>query len=89
MGRRMIEAGARFITVLWDAPDGLSWDSHFTSEDLKSYLLPGSDQALSALLDDMKDRGLLDDANTASAPASLKKVVCGLVFIGGEVIGFR
>ena len=25
MGRRMIEAGARFVTVLWDCPDGYSW----------------------------------------------------------------
>lgn len=61
MGRRMIEAGARFVTVLWDAPDGYSWDSHVTSEDLRKYLLPGLDQAFSALLEDMHQRGLLDE----------------------------
>jgi hypothetical protein len=61
MGRRMIEAGARFATVLWDAPDGYSWDSHLHSEDVKNYLLPGLDQALSALLTDLEDRGLLDE----------------------------
>ena len=43
MGRRMIEAGSRFVTVAWDAPDGYSWDSHRTSQDLKKYLLPGFD----------------------------------------------
>ena len=61
MGRRMIEAGSRFVTVAWDAPDGYSWDSHRTSQDLKKYLLPGFDQAFSALISDMDDRGLLDE----------------------------
>jgi len=61
LGRRMIEAGARFVTVLWDAPDGYSWDSHRNSQSLKNYLLPGLDQSLSALLDDMQGRGLLDE----------------------------
>jgi uncharacterized protein (DUF1501 family) len=61
MARRMVEAGARFVTVAWDAPDGYSWDSHTTSEDLRRYLLPGLDQAFSALLADLGDRGLLDE----------------------------
>ena len=61
MGRRIIEAGSRFVTVLWDAPDGYSWDSHRTSSDLEKFLIPGFDQAFSALLRDMDDRGLLDE----------------------------
>lgn len=61
MGRRMLEAGARFVTVLWDCPDGYSWDSHLTSDDVGKYLLPGLDQTLSALLEDMSARGLLDE----------------------------
>jgi hypothetical protein len=61
MGRRMIEAGARFVTVLWDAPDGYSWDSHRNSDDVLKHLLPGLDKALSALLDDLAQRGLLDE----------------------------
>lgn len=61
MGRRMIEAGARFVTVLWDAPDGYSWDSHRTNADVEKYLLPGLDQTLSALLEDLHVRGLLDE----------------------------
>jgi hypothetical protein len=61
MGRRMIEAGARFATVLWDAPDGYSWDSHVHSDDVKHHLLPGLDQTLSALLGDLEERGLLDE----------------------------
>ncbi|MDA1018043.1 MAG: DUF1501 domain-containing protein [Planctomycetota bacterium] len=61
MGRRMLEAGARFVTVLWDCPDGYSWDSHRNSNDVGKYLLPGLDQTFSALLEDLEDRGLLDE----------------------------
>ncbi|MDB5392315.1 MAG: hypothetical protein JWM11_7961 [Planctomycetaceae bacterium] len=61
MGRRMLEAGARFVTVLWDCPDGYSWDSHRHSDDVGKYLLPGLDQTLSALLEDLRDHGLLDE----------------------------
>ena len=61
MGRRMIEAGARFVTVNWDAVDGYSWDSHRSSYYLQNHLLPGLDQALSSLLIDLDDRGLLDE----------------------------
>ena len=61
MGRRMIEAGSRFVTVLWDAPDGYSWDSHRSSQHLKEHLVPGFDQAFSALIEDLEDRGLLDE----------------------------
>ncbi|MBP89258.1 MAG: hypothetical protein CMJ64_21500 [Planctomycetaceae bacterium] len=61
MGRRMIEAGSRFATVLWDAPDGYSWDSHQHSKDLEKHLIPGFDQAFSALIEDLDQRGLLDE----------------------------
>jgi hypothetical protein len=61
MGRRMVEAGARFVTVAWDAPDGYSWDSHRSSAHLEKHLLPGFDQAYSALIGDLENRGLLDE----------------------------
>ncbi len=61
MGRRLLEAGSRFVTVAWDTPDGYSWDSHRSSNDLKNHLIPGFDQAYSALLTDLDDRGLLDE----------------------------
>lgn len=57
----MIEAGARFVTVLWDAPDGYRWDSHVHTADVQNHLLPGLDQTLSALLTDLQERGLLDE----------------------------
>ena len=43
------------------APDGYSWDSHRNSDDVRKHLLPGLDQAFSALLTDMSDRGMLDE----------------------------
>ena len=66
MGRRMIEAGARFVTVAWDlAVRGDvcgSWDMHSCLERvMRDHLLPGLDTGLSTLLDDMQDRGILDE----------------------------
>ena len=61
MGRRMVEAGCRFVTVTWDAPDGYSWDSHQHSHDLQKHLIPGFDQSYTALLEDLEQRGLLDE----------------------------
>lgn len=66
MGRRLIEAGARFVTVAWDLAvrgDNMgSWDMHAGLERvMKDHLLPGLDWGLSALLDDLQARGLLDE----------------------------
>ena len=61
LARRLVEAGVRFVTVHYDACDGYSWDSHVHSNDVKNHLLPTFDQALSALLSDLEERGMLDD----------------------------
>jgi hypothetical protein len=64
VGRRMIEAGSRFVTVIWDSADVVpyGWDLHKSlTTGLKNQLLPRLDQGLSALLDDMQDSGLLDE----------------------------
>ena len=61
LARRLVEAGTRFVNVHYDACDGYSWDSHVHSRDVKNHLLPTLDQALSALLVDLDDRGLLDE----------------------------
>lgn len=61
MARRLVEAGTRFVTVHYDCIDGYSWDSHVHSDDVQKHLLPTMDQALSALLIDLEDRGLLDE----------------------------
>jgi hypothetical protein len=63
--RRLIEAGGRFVTVFWDGYgqfSGCAWDTHANHYPrLKEYLLPGFDQAYSALLLDLEARGLLDE----------------------------
>ncbi len=61
MARRLIEAGVRFVTVHYDCVDGYSWDSHRNSDDVKKSLLPTFDQAYSALINDLDQRGMLDD----------------------------
>lgn len=61
MARRLVEAGVRYVTVHYDCVDGYSWDSHRNSDDVKKNLLPTFDQACSALLSDLDERGLLDE----------------------------
>ncbi len=61
LARRLVEAGVRYVTVHYDACDGYSWDSHRDSHDVKKHLLPTLDQALSALLVDLDERGMLDE----------------------------
>jgi hypothetical protein len=61
--RRLVEAGSKFVTVIWDAyghfADG--WDTHtYHYPRLKQFLLPGFDQSYSALILDLEERGLLD-----------------------------
>jgi hypothetical protein len=64
LARRMIEAGTRLVTVFWDE-FGRScggWDTHEKAEQrLKNELCPGLDQAYTALLEDLEQRGLLDE----------------------------
>jgi hypothetical protein len=61
LARRLVESGVRFVTVHYECVDGYSWDSHLHSHDVRDHLLPTFDQALSALLTDLDDRGLLDE----------------------------
>ena len=63
-GRRLLEAGATLVTVFWDEVEtaNSAWDTHFNHyERLERELLPGLDGALSALILDLEDRGMLDD----------------------------
>jgi hypothetical protein len=72
LARRLVEVGVPWVTVFWNhmirgqdaAPtpeDEYGWDTHndiFPT--LKGHLLPRLDRTLSALLDDLRQRGLLD-----------------------------
>jgi uncharacterized protein (DUF1501 family) len=64
--RRLAEAGVPLTTVFWQN-DGIKnvsvyWDTHNRNFiDLKERLMPPADQAFSALLEDLQQRGMLDD----------------------------
>src|SRR5262249_34916403 len=58
LARRLVEAGVTYVTV----QAGGGWDSHANNfKQLKDSLLPKFDQALTALVTDLCDRGLQDD----------------------------
>ena len=72
LGRRLIEAGAKFVTVYFsDTIGGQStksggWDTHGFNNTrmfpiVEKYHLPITEQTLPTLLTDMDERGLLDD----------------------------
>jgi uncharacterized protein (DUF1501 family) len=64
--RRLVERGVPLVTVFWPS-DGTTnvsvyWDTHSRNfVDLRTRLMPPADQAFSALLDDLAERGLLDE----------------------------
>jgi hypothetical protein len=62
--RRLVEAGSRFVTVFWDefGLAGSGWDTHWEHYPrLKNELMPGFDKGFAGLVDDLDQRGLLDD----------------------------
>jgi uncharacterized protein (DUF1501 family) len=62
LARRLVEAGVTFVTIHTEAKPNGHWDTHENNFNmLKGVLLPFLDRALSALLDDLSDRGLLDE----------------------------
>lgn len=60
MARQLIEAGVNLVQV--NLGNDETWDTHGNAfPHLKDKLFPPTDRALSALLDDLEERGLLDD----------------------------
>jgi len=68
LGRRLVEAGVRFVTMVWENADkdrpkeaAYNWDSHAVNAHIFKdchWRLPFYDQALSALIEDLYNRGL-------------------------------
>lgn len=58
LARRLVEAGVPFVEVYLQ-----DWDTHEQrrADMVRNECLPASDQAMHALITDLKDRGLLDD----------------------------
>jgi hypothetical protein len=68
LARRLVESGVRFVTIntFLTVFDEITWDIHgskpFTSiEGMKNDVAPMYDQAYSALITDLSERGMLDD----------------------------
>jgi hypothetical protein len=62
LARRLSERGVPFVSVNWHQDGKNFWDTHGQNfKRLKDDLIPPADQALSALLTDLIDRGLLDE----------------------------
>lgn len=59
IGRRLVEAGVRFVNVTWDYPGDNSWDTHAKNFEWLRGALPSLDATFSALLADLDDLGLL------------------------------
>jgi hypothetical protein len=62
--RRLVEAGSRFVTAFWDEYGlaGSGWDTHWDHYPrMKNELLPGLDRAFAGLIQDLDQRGLLDE----------------------------
>ena len=90
--RRLIEAGVPLVTVFWPN-DGITnvsvyWDTHSRNFiDLKERLCPVTDQAFSALLDDLKDRGMLDDTLIVWTGEMGRTPKVGQAVVGGAGAG--
>lgn len=73
LARRLIEAGSRFVTMVWENPNDpkgmpknctYNWDSHAVNCDMFAdarWRFPYYDQALTALIEDLFARGLDKD----------------------------
>jgi hypothetical protein len=68
LARRLVEAGVRLVHVNWarepgdSAVDNPMWDTHALNADrLQDALCPQFDVSFAALMDDLTDRGLLDE----------------------------
>jgi len=60
MARQLVEAGVSMVQV--NLGNDESWDTHEAAfGNLRNFLFPPTDRAVSALLDDLSDRGMLDD----------------------------
>ena len=62
--RRLVEAGSKFVTVFWDefGLAGSGWDTHWEHYPrMKNELMPGFDKGFAGLIEDLDQRGMLDE----------------------------
>lgn len=66
MARRLVEHGVPLVSVNWHNDGKNFWDTHGDNFNrLKNDLIPPADMALSALLQDLDERGMLEDTIVA------------------------
>jgi hypothetical protein len=65
LARRLLEAGVRMVSVYWhyEGPDDSPvWDTHENNfKHLRERLMPPTDRAVATLLQELNERGMLDD----------------------------
>lgn len=61
LGRRLLERGVRFVQVYYVDKGKQPWDTHKDNNGGHRRLCADSDRATAALLDDLKERGMLED----------------------------
>jgi len=61
LARRLVEAQVPLITVNWSKLNADQWDTHASNYPRLRKMLPPFDQSLAAFLQDLDDRGLLDE----------------------------
>lgn len=62
--RRLVEAGSKFVSVFWDELGlaGSGWDTHWEHYPrMRNELCPGFDHAIYGLIEDLDQRGILDE----------------------------
>src|SRR5260221_423201 len=60
LARRLVESGVPFVEVSLGGPGGVGWDTHTDNFERVKQLSQTLDAGWAALLDDLKDRGLLE-----------------------------
>jgi hypothetical protein len=65
LARRLVEAGVPLVRVNWtrlpNCPNNGHWDTHTKNSESLRKMMPTLDAAYTALLEDLSDRGMLDD----------------------------
>ena len=56
LARRLVESGVRFVTLTYGA-----WDHHDKIHNGMNKMVPSFDQAYAALIEDLKERGMLEE----------------------------
>ncbi|MCH2201515.1 MAG: DUF1501 domain-containing protein [Fuerstiella sp.] len=96
IARRLVEVGVRSVTLSYGR-----WDTHGANFDLVRHHGPRLDQAVSALVEDLEERGMLDDVtvvvwgefgrtpriNKAAGRDHWPRVSCALLAGGGMNVG--